>query len=206
MPGIATEWTPLWCAGTAVDSTVVRIVVVRHRARHRTTWRCSALSRASVRRTRCSAPHQFARGRRRGPGAVGRARPLVGFRCTPLSTSATATFPLDRAGFRLALATMSVGSSFGSRKTGTMILATFDNGHLRARSQRLCPGPRRAGRRRLASRHRAAVRSHRYSTRETPPELPEKRCFSSSTEPTAAVDDFGRRRPYKDVDVDENGR
>ncbi|MET7319577.1 transposase [Streptomyces sp. NPDC005549] len=52
-----------------------------------------------------------------------------------------------------------------------------------ARSQRFCPGPRRVGRRRLAGRHRAAVRSHRYSTRETPPELPENRCSSSSTEP-----------------------
>ncbi|MFD4666590.1 MULTISPECIES: hypothetical protein [Streptomyces] len=36
---------------TTVDSTVVRIVMVRHRARHRTTRRCSALSRASGRRT-----------------------------------------------------------------------------------------------------------------------------------------------------------
>lgn len=56
-----------------------------------------------------------------------------------------------------------------------------------ARSQHLCPGPRTSRTRRLAGRHRAAVRSHRYSTRATPPELPEKRCSSSSTEPDSSA-------------------
>lgn len=42
--------------------------------------------------------------------------------------------------------------------------------------QRFCPEPRTSGTRRLVGRHRTSVRSHRDSTRATPPEPSEKRC------------------------------
>ncbi len=47
----------------------------------------------------------------------------------------------------------------------------------------LFPGFRTSGGRCLAGHHRAAVRSREHSARAPPPELPEKRCSSSSTEP-----------------------
>lgn len=59
-------------------------------------------SRAPVRRTRCPAAHRCAHRRSPPPsGPAGGAQPLVQLRYTPLSSTATATFPLDIAGFGL---------------------------------------------------------------------------------------------------------